>query len=140
MGVVALALAGCRSDSPKGTLFVLLTDNRLLRVSDDGEVLTRARLGPAPGSFPSYGTLLAASPDRHTVYALVRGKRPQVAAIDGDGGVPENYELPGKVTWRRLAVGPKSGRLYLAGNVAGIRRNKLGNVELGVRLLVLAGR
>ena len=122
----------------EGELFVLLTDNQLLRLSEDGEVLSRTRLAAAPGTFPSYGSLLAASPDRHTVYALVRGKAQQVAAIDRDGAGRESHQLPGDVTWRRLAVGPKTGRLYLAGNVPGARRNSLGNVELGVRLLVLS--
>jgi hypothetical protein len=137
VAVLVLAIAGCRSGADQRTLFVLLTDNQLLRVSRDGEVLTRARLGSAP-RFSSYGGQLAASPDRRTVYALVRGQRQHVAAIDRDGAVRKRHALPGKVTWRRLAVGPKTGRLYLAGNVPGRRRNQLGDVELGVRLLVLS--
>jgi hypothetical protein len=61
-----------------------------------------------------------------------------LGAVDGDGAVLTRYELPGAVTWRRLAVGPRTGRLYLAGDVAGERRNELGHVELNVRLLVLS--
>lgn len=139
VGVAALvlALAGCGSDADERTLFILLTDNRLLRMSGEGEVLTRARLGPAP-AVSSYGSLLAAGSDRRAVYALVRGKRQQVAVIDRAGAVLDRHDLPGGVTWRRLAVGPRTGRLYLAGNVAGKRRNELGQVELGVRLLVLS--
>jgi hypothetical protein len=136
-GVAALALAGCRSGSDEPPLYVLLTDNRLLRVTAAGDVLTHTRLGPAPAN-PSYGGLLSGSPDRQTVYALVRGKRQHVSAIDGDGAVLERYELPGDVTWRRLAVGPGTGRLFLAGDVAGERRSELGQVELSVRLLVLS--
>jgi hypothetical protein len=138
--VLALVIAGCRSDADERTLFVLLTDNRLLRVSEDGELLTRTRLAPAPRGFPSYGGLLAASPDRSTIYALVRGTRQELASVDRDGVVRERHRLPGAVTWRRLAVGPRSGRIFIAGNVAGRRRNEVGDVELSVRLLVLSPR
>jgi hypothetical protein len=138
VAAVALALAGCGADSEQRTLFVLLTDNHLLRVSENGEVKTRVRLGAAPGMHPSYGGLLAASPDRETVYALVRGKQQKVAAIAVDGTVLPSFPLPRDVTWRRLAIGPKSGRLYVAGNVPGTRRNDLGDIELGVRLFVLS--
>jgi len=137
--LLLLAVAGCggSASDERRLLLVLLTDNQLLRVSADGEVLTRTRLGRAPAS-SSYGGLLAAGPDRRTVYALVRGKRQQIAAIDHDGGARERYDLPRGVTWRRLGVGSRSGRLYVAGNVAGSRRNELGHVELSVRLLVLS--
>lgn len=134
---LALALAGCGGGSKERTLFVLLTDSRLLRVSEDGEVLSRVRLGPAP-EFASYGSLLAASPNGRTVYALARGKPQRVVAVDRDGTVAARHPLPAGVTWRRLAVGQRTGRLYLAGDVAGARKNDLGEVELGVRLLVLA--
>jgi hypothetical protein len=133
-----LGVAGCGSGSEeRPATLVLLTDNRLLRVSADGDVLTRTRLGDAPAS-ASVGGLLAAGPDRRRIYAVVRGKRQQVVAIDGAGAVLERHRLPRGVTWRRLAVGPTTGRLYLAGNVAGVRRNELGHVELSVRLLVLS--
>lgn len=90
------------------------------------------RRGPA-----SYGSLLASTADGEIVYALVRGKRQRVAAVDRNGVVRRRLALPSGVTWRRLAVGPETGRLYLAGDVAGKRKNELGAVELGVRLLVL---
>jgi hypothetical protein len=134
---VVLALGGCSSGGDDGGLFVLLTDNQLLRTADDGDVLSRTRLAPDPGT-ASYGGLLAASPDRRTVYALVRGDRQHVAAIDRDGAVLDRWALPDRATWRRLAVGPRTARVYLAGNVRGVRRNELGQVELGARLLVLS--
>jgi hypothetical protein len=130
-------LAGCGSDSEEPALFVLLSDNVLLRMSEDGEVLSRTRLGPEPGGSPSYGDLIAASRDRRTVYALVHGKTQHVAAVDREGASRETYPLPQGVTWRRIAVGLRTGRLYLVGDVAGTRRNELGSVELSVRLLVL---
>jgi hypothetical protein len=133
----ALALGGCASGGETRTLFVLLTDNRLLRVSADGEVLTRVRLGAAP-AFASYGSLLASADDGERIYALVRGKGQHIAEIDRDGRLVQSHALPRDVTWRRLAVGPESGRIFLAGDVAGVRRNELGAVELGVRLLVLS--
>jgi len=133
----AVILGGCSSGVEERTLFVLLTDNRLLRVSEDGAVLSRVRLGAMP-EFASYGSLLASSSDGETIYALVRGKRQHVAAIDRDGLVVQRYALPRDMTWRRLAVGPESGRIYVAGDVPGERRNDLGEVELGVRLLVLS--
>jgi hypothetical protein len=137
LAIVALALAGCQGESEERALFVLLNDNRLLRVSDDGDVLSRVRLGPRP-EFASYGSLLGASPDADTVYALVRGPRQQIVALHPDGSVDARHALPSGATWRRLAVGPRTGRLYLAGDVEGTRKNDLGQVELGVRLLVLS--
>lgn len=134
---LAVALTGCRAGSEERTLFVLLTDNQLLRMSEDGEVRSRIRLGPAP-EFASYGSLLEASPEGDVVYALVRGKRQRVAVLDRGGSVIRTRDLPREVTWRRLAVGPRTGRLFLAGDVAGSRRNDLGEVELGVRLLILS--
>ena len=135
--MLALTVAACSSGSEDRTLFVLLTDNRLLRLSEQGEVLTRVRLGPPP-AFASYGSLLAASPDERRVYALVRGKPQRVVAFERSGAVAGRYALPGDATWRRLATGPQTGRLYLVGDVEGNRRNELGQIELGVRLLVLS--
>ena len=140
LGFVALVLglAACQSGSDERTLFVLLTDNRLLRISEQGDVLTSVRLGPAP----EFALVrLAGWPRARTsveVYALVRGKQQRVVSFERGGAVADRYALPGDVTWRRLAVGPQTGRLYLAGDVAGSRRNDLGEVELGVRLLVLS--
>lgn len=135
---LALAVAGCGGGSEERALFVLLTDNRLLRISETGEVLSRARLGPAPKS-ASYGSLLAASPEGD-VYALVRGTRQRVVELDASGALVAEHALPAAASWRRLAVGPRTGRLYLVGDVAGTRKNDLGAVELGVRLLVLDPR
>jgi hypothetical protein len=137
LALIALALAGCQGGSEERTIFVLLTDNRLLRVSEDGEVLSRVRLAAAP-EFASYGSLLAASPHGETVYALVRGQRQRVFAFDRGGSITARITLPGEATWRRLAIGPRTGRLYLAGDAEGTRKNDLGSVELGVRLLVLS--
>jgi hypothetical protein len=134
--VLAAALAGCAGGAEERSLYVLLTDNQLLRLSEDGAILSRRRLGAPPTSFPTYGSLLAASPDGETVYALLRAPRPSIAAIEGDA--VSRLRLPPGTMWRRLAVGPETGRIYVAGNVAGTRSNDLGDVELGVRLLVLA--
>jgi hypothetical protein len=138
VAVVAVAVVGCASGADEErSMFVLLTDNRLLRVSDEGKVLSRVRLGTAP-EFASYGSLLALSSEGKTVYALVRGAQQQLVALDLDGEVVRTHALPADATWRRLAVGPKSGRIYLAGDVEGTRKNDLGAIELGVRLLVLS--
>jgi hypothetical protein len=136
---VAAVLAGCGGGGGNGeeALLVLLTDQQLLRVSDSGETSRLGRLGPVPAS-ASRGSLLAASADGETAYALVRGRRQHVARIPSSGGATRRIDLPHDTAWRRLAVGPRTGRLYLAGNVAGERRNELGAIELGVRLLVLS--
>ena len=119
--LAALVLAGRRSGSDERLLFVLLTDNRLLRVSADGEVLTRTRLGGAPSN-PSYGGLLAASPDRRTVFALVRGKRQQVAAIGSDGSVRERYGrgADGGLVFVALDAGKVDRSVPLAENPADV--------------------
>ncbi|MGH3071282.1 MAG: hypothetical protein ACRDNB_03295 [Gaiellaceae bacterium] len=140
LGLAALVvlLSGCRSDQDESTLFVLLTDNRLLRVSGQGEVLSRTRLAPAADTFASFGNLLDAGPDGGTVYALARGARQRVVVIDADGIVVDRIALPRQIVWRRLAVGPRTGRLYLAGDVEGSKKNELGAPELSVHLLVLS--
>ena len=67
---MALSLVGCGgSERGGGALYVLLADHRLVVLSADRHVLARTRLGPAPAGLPSFGGLLAVSPDRRIVYA-----------------------------------------------------------------------
>lgn len=119
-----------------GSLYVLLTDNTLIRVSASGTVVTRTSLGRPPGGSPSFGGLLARSRDGRTVYALVHGPRQHIGAVvAGTTGVRARIALPAGIVFRRLAVGERTGRLYLVGNTG--PRN-----ALDVHLLVLspAGR
>lgn len=119
-----------------GSVYTLLTDNTLVRVSASGRMLSRTALGRAPEDFPSFGGLLARSRDGLTVYALVRGPDPHVAVVVArTGGVRARLKLPAGIVFRRLAVGLRTGRVYLAGN------SGTGNA-LSAHLLVLspAGR
>jgi hypothetical protein len=131
-----LAVPGAAGAAEAGTVYTLLTDNTLMRVSGSGRVLSRTTLGRAPEDFPSFGDLLARSPNGRTVYALVRGRDAQVAAVVArTGGVRARMKLPAGIVFRRLTVGERTGRIYLAGN------SGKGNA-LSAHLLVLspAGR
>lgn len=99
-------------------------------------MLSRTKLGRAPGDFPSFGGLLASSPNGRTVYALVRGEPAHIAAVVArTGRVRARMALPKGIAFRRLAIGPRTGRVYAIGNAG--RRD-----ALSAHLLILspAGR
>lgn len=104
----------------ESVIFTLLADNTLLKVSPStGEVIVEVSLGPSYDRL-SAGRYLAQSRSGKTIFALVlRGKdgASQVAMIDASTArVQDRYSLPEGVVFRSLAVGPKTGRLYLFGN------------------------
>jgi hypothetical protein len=71
--------------------------------------------GPQIGATTRYvGDLLARSRDGRTVYALTAHA---VVALDAPTlAVTRRYALPPRTTFRAIAVGQRTGRLYLAGN------------------------
>lgn len=86
MCTLVLALASCGSGSGERTLFVLLTDNWLLRVSAESDVLTRTPSGRRAGESVAWWAAGRESGSQ-TIYALVRGSGRHVAAIDAGGAV-----------------------------------------------------
>lgn len=105
----------------KGSIvFALLADNRLLAVRPStGAVVASAHLGPAP-SRPETGYYLALSNDGRTVFALVPGARPdRLCKINAATvRVQSCYRLPADLAFYSLAVGPRTGRIYLFGDRA----------------------
>ena len=117
---------------PRGTAFALLADNRLIAVrTADGSVIAARRLAPPPPTAAAASRfarhLLALASDGRTLFALIPGW----PAAPGVSGQPDRlavvarsttritatFPLPGEGgTYRSLAVGPQSGRLYLFGN------------------------
>lgn len=119
-----------------GAVYALLTDNTLVRVSGSGQVLSRTTLADAQADFPSFGGMLGRSRDGRTVYALVRGPQAHIAAVVArNGRIRARLPLPQGIVFRRVAVGPRTGRLYAIGNAG--RKS-----ALSAHLLVLtpAGR
>ncbi len=109
--------------APHSAIFTLLADNTLLKVSPStGEVMVEVSLGPSYDRL-SAGRYLAQSKSGKTIFALVRrgkDRASQVAMIDASTArVRDRYSLPEGVVFRSLAVGPKTGRLYLFGNRPG---------------------
>jgi hypothetical protein len=105
--------------------FALLADNRLLAVrTQDGVTVAEHRLSPPPGPSAARpaGHLMDLGHGGETLFVLVPGEpgRPdRVAAVDTrTARVRANYAAPGDggVYWG-LAIGPRSGGLYLFGNL-----------------------
>jgi hypothetical protein len=124
----ALLLAGCTAESkdvtrppkhPKNIAFALLVDGRLLRVS-----LPVGRVGAtlllSRGSIPATGHYLALGGDARTLFALVnrgRGKPDVLVAVAiATGEMRASYELIGDAHFGSIAVGARTGRIYLFGN------------------------
>ncbi len=122
------------SASAQGLAFALLADNRLFAVSlPDGKVVAQRRLGPPPplevrGEWwrSADGHYLALSKNGHTVYAVVPGLVPgrlggtdHLAIIDAATvRVRAAYPLIRGLAFHSVAVGRRTGRLYLFGNRA----------------------
>lgn len=107
-----------------GVIFALLADNTLVEVSpEDGRLRGKLSLD-APLGYPASGRYLEQSKDGKTLFVLVPRGSPdgasELMAVDVVmGRVRDRYALEGGVVFRSLAVGPKTGRLYLFGNRPG---------------------
>jgi hypothetical protein len=116
-GAAALTLpaAGSIAAAPERAAVALLADGRLVRIGlTTGSVRVR-RVGPVRRTIQS-GPLLAVDPGRRAVYALLRS---EVVALDARTlVVVRRLRLPAGSTYRGLALGPVSGRLYVSGNRA----------------------
>jgi len=115
--VKAVASTGLR-----GAVVALLADNRLIAVRPtDGQVLVEQTLGAPPPALVGAGHYLAMSPDGKLLYVLpyaVAGTRSSVVEIaTATARVQASYLLPASgMVYRSLAVGAKTGRIYLFGN------------------------
>ncbi len=117
--------APASSPGDQGTVVALLADNQLLAVAaKDGTILARHRLGPKPRVLGS-SHAMALSWDRSIFYVLVSRGEGQPTMADrlelldpATLRVRASYRLDPATTYRSLAVGPRSGRLYLFGNRA----------------------
>jgi hypothetical protein len=116
-GAAALALPAAASiaAAPERAALALLADGRLVRIGlTSGSVRVR-RVGPVRNTIQS-GPSLAVEPGRRTVYALLRS---EIVAVDARTlAVQRRLRLPAGATYRGLALGPVSGRLYVSGNRA----------------------
>ena len=102
-----------------GVIFALLADGGLATFSlASGRAEGKIPLGRFPD--PGVGRYLAPSRDGRTLFALLPGTRDgpsRVAAVDvATTHARGYYRLPEGIVFRSLAVGPKTGRLYLFGN------------------------
>lgn len=110
------------SDLSGGTIYALLADNRLVATrARDGTQIVEYRLAPPPAPASDPGRYLALSRDGSQLIALTLGapgQQQSVALVDvATARLRAIHPLiaPG-VTFRSLAVGPRSGRLYVFGN------------------------
>jgi hypothetical protein len=110
------------------SVFALLADGRVLVVRPNGRLLAETRLAPPPppGTDRATGHYLVLSSDGHYVLTLVPG-RPEapdrLAVVDaGSGQVQVTFPLPDTVTFRSLALGPQTGRVFLFGNAGEVVR------------------
>ena len=133
---LALATSACGPAQPRqssisvsGTTFALLADNQLLAVSlATGMVLHSVRPGVPPEGWRGVDRLMALSPNGNQLVALVSEGKPgsdRIAFVDiPDFRIQATRLIPvSDVTYRGLAVGAQSGRIYLFGNrIAGADR------------------
>ena len=109
--------------SDEDAVFALLANNSLIKVAPESDrPESQISLGP-PFEYPSAGHYLAQSKDASTLFALTpRGSNgmSEIAVIDVvTSRVEDLYPLEAGIIFRSLAVGPKSGHLYLFGNRPG---------------------
>jgi len=115
--LLVVALPASAVGSPAPTRLVALLADRTLVVAElsRGAVLSTTSLGPPKPTVRFGGDLIDRSPDGRKIYVLVPGAR--LAVLDGSSlAVTRRVALPAGVAFRSLAVGPRSGRLYLSGN------------------------
>lgn len=109
-----------------GAIFALLSNNDLLEISPENGRLVEHKVSLRPSYagrvFP--GQHLALSNDGRTLFVLalneLLGGSSRLIAVDAATLKPEKgYSLPEGIAVRSLAVGPKTGKIYLLGNRQG---------------------
>jgi hypothetical protein len=114
-----------KADGQTGVV-ALLASNKLIAFSPKGKVLARLSLGRAPrrGLMIGVGNYLGLSNSRRLLFALEPRPAssppttPQAVTVVSLARlrVVARYTLPQGILFRSLTVGPRTGRLYLAGN------------------------
>jgi hypothetical protein len=105
------------------SVYAYLADNTIVRTNAVFGTWKVARLGEAPADIISTGGLLARSRDHRIVWALVRSESTLVA-LTPDLRTLKVIRLPKSWSARALSVGAKTGRLYIAYNVATLKRGR----------------
>ena len=129
--IVPLALAACMGDGdpdraaePKDgadtTVFALLADRTLVQIdAANGKLVRRTPVGPET-PIAGLGRFLALSADGRRLFALtpIAPDTPQeVTIFDSRSLRPlDRIPLERGIVFRNIALGPRSGRLYLFGN------------------------
>lgn len=132
----AAASTGREALGAPAPVFAYLADNTVVRTDARLVSWRVVRVGERPGEIISTGQLLARSRDHRILWALVRSESKLVALSD-DLRTVKVVPLPKSWSVRALAVGPKTGRLYLAYNIPTTRRGRHDPLR-AARLAVLA--
>ncbi len=117
----ALAAAGDK-------VFALRADNVLLAFGDSSDTPVELPLASPPPSESFYGTrLIATSLDQSLLFVLVMSdaqSHQSLAVVDaGRMKLLKAYSLEGDVKFRGIAIGKRTGRIYLSGNQIRISRS-----------------
>jgi hypothetical protein len=122
-----VAVAGCGGDPgepppAQRPVFALLSDRLLLKVSaTSGRPLGSVQLGPRSPAAEAVGEYLAPSADASSLFVLVpatgRARQGVVEIATATLAVRKRYRLPTGIAFRSVELGPRSGRLYLVGNI-----------------------
>jgi hypothetical protein len=135
VAILALGAATCSGPGPVSEtrapftsattttrVFSLLTNNHLVVAdSNTGAVLAELTLAGPPAP-QSQMRAMAVSPERHTLYAVISeaSGRARIAVVDTTTLTETSSIDPGAdLEYRGLALGPRSGRLYLFANQRG---------------------
>jgi hypothetical protein len=116
--LLAGAAPGAAAVSTPARVLALLADRTLVVAdAETGTVLSTTPLGPARPTVRFGGDLIGRSPDGRMIYVLVPGAR--LAVVEAASlRVTRRVALPSGVRFTSLAVGPRTGRLYLSGNTS----------------------
>lgn len=121
-GPVSDTPAPLTSSTASTRVFSLLTNNHLVVADiDTGAILAELTLAGPPAR-PSQTRAMAVSPERRTLYAVVTeaSGRARVAVIDTTTlGLVDSIDLGADMEYRGLALGPRTGRLYVFANQRG---------------------
>lgn len=135
--VLLVAAAGCTTEDkrpaePKppaqAAVLAFLADRTLVRIAPDrAAVVARAELGPSR-PLPGPGRFLALSRDNQRLFVLMPaapGRAQEIRVVDVATLRPVlRFALPEDIFFRAIAVGARTGRLYLFGNRPGRGRTE----------------
>jgi hypothetical protein len=139
VGLVATLTAAPGAATQRQTtipVYALLADNTVIRTDTAFGAWRSVRLAPPPRDIGGLTAALALSRDGGTLWALAASARRLVALDAATLRVQQTIELPSSRSPRSLAVGQRTGRIYVASNVVvptAARRDPRRSVRLAVR-------